>query len=34
MTGRPTHSGWGVNYMRLKEGVKGKKLELVYLIIT
>lgn len=34
MTGRPTHSGWDVNYVRHKEEAKGKKRELVYLIIT
>lgn len=25
MTGRPTHNGWDVNYMRHKEQAKGKK---------
>lgn len=37
MTGRPTHNGWDVNYMRHKEQAKGKntkKHRLVYLVIT
>lgn len=34
MTGRPTHSGWDVNYMRHMDHGKGKKRELMYLVIT
>jgi hypothetical protein len=34
MTGRPTHSGWDVNYIRHIDQTKSKKRELVHLIIS